>query len=155
MVSAATPRLPACAYLDIKTRFMSLKRWRQTSLDTRLRVGPKYAPDDLVSVGRAGIAGSGRVRRLVIDDLEGDGRGGQARRQGDRGPVGVSELRGPGGHVRILGAGVRPSGCAQEQRATRSLGAPAGNDHRLPERVLHQGALGLRRLGDDRVRAGG
>ncbi len=67
---AATPRLPTCAYLDIKTRFLSLKRWRHTSLDTRLRVGPKYVPTDLVSVGRAGIGGSGKVRRLVIDDLE-------------------------------------------------------------------------------------
>jgi D-alanyl-D-alanine carboxypeptidase len=49
---------------------MSLKKWRVTSLDTRLRVGPKYVPTDLVPVGRAGIAGSGKVRRLVIDDLE-------------------------------------------------------------------------------------
>jgi D-alanyl-D-alanine carboxypeptidase len=67
---AATPRLPACAYKDIKTRFLSLKHWRKTSVDTRLRVGSRYAPTDLVSVGRANIAGSGKVRRLVIDDLK-------------------------------------------------------------------------------------
>jgi D-alanyl-D-alanine carboxypeptidase len=68
--SVTAAPLPRCAYLDIKTRFMSLKRWRQTSLDTRLRVGRRYAPTDLVPVGRADIAGSGKVRRLVIDDLE-------------------------------------------------------------------------------------
>ena len=66
----AAASLPRCAYLDIKTRFMSLDRWRQTSLDTRLRVGPKYVPTDLVPVGRADIPGSGKVRRLVIEDLE-------------------------------------------------------------------------------------
>ena len=49
---------------------MSLDRWRQTSLDTRLRVGRKYVPTDLVPVGRADIPGSGKVRRLAIDDLE-------------------------------------------------------------------------------------
>lgn len=67
---AAAPRLPACAYKDVKTRFLSLRHWRKTSVDTRLRVGRRYAPTDLVPVGRAGIAGSGKVRRLVIDDLE-------------------------------------------------------------------------------------
>ncbi|MFN8520534.1 MAG: M15 family metallopeptidase [Chloroflexota bacterium] len=66
---AATPKLPACAYLDIKTRFRSLDHWRKTSVDTRLMVGKRYAPDDLVAVGRANIAGSGRVRDLVIKDL--------------------------------------------------------------------------------------
>ena len=68
----AAASLPRCAYLDIKTRFMSLDRWRQTSLDTRLRVGRKYAPTDLVPVGRADIPGSGKVRRLVIEDLDVD-----------------------------------------------------------------------------------
>ena len=154
--TAATPRLPACAYLDIKTRFMSLKRWRHTSLDTRLRVGPKYAPDDLVSVSRAGIGGSGKVPRPVIElPPAGDGRGGQAGRQGDRGPLRVSKLRRPTGHVRILGAGVLPSRCAQEQCATWSLGAPAGHGARLPECDRHEARPGTTTTSRGPFRAGG
>jgi D-alanyl-D-alanine carboxypeptidase len=67
--AAATPPLPECRYLDRLTRYRDPSQWRRTLLDTNLRVGRSYAPDDLVSVSRAGIAGSGRVRELMIDDL--------------------------------------------------------------------------------------
>jgi len=77
---AAAPALPACAYKDIKTRFLSLRHWRRTSVDTRLRVGSRYAPTDLVPVGRAKVAGSGRVRALMVDDLRAMARA--AKRQG-------------------------------------------------------------------------
>ena len=40
-----------------------------TLLDTTLRLPRDYEPWDLVSVRRAGIAGSGTVRKLLIDDL--------------------------------------------------------------------------------------
>ena len=67
--TAASAPLPACAYKDILTRFRKLSNWRRTSVDTRLMVGSSYAPTDLVTVGRADIAGSGKVRRIAIDDL--------------------------------------------------------------------------------------
>lgn len=122
---AATPRLPACAYTDIKTRFMSLKRWRQTSLDTRLRVGPKYAPTDLVPVGRAGIAGSGKVRRLVIDDLAAMAKA--AKRAGK--PIAVrSAYRSYQDQVRTFAYWVRTSGRAA---ALRSSARPGHSEHQL------------------------
>ena len=64
------PPLPACAYKDIKTRFPWLSQWRKTLVDTRLRVGSKYRPKDLVSVGKANIGGSGKVRQIIIADLK-------------------------------------------------------------------------------------
>jgi D-alanyl-D-alanine carboxypeptidase len=67
--TGGTPPLPACRYLDGLTRHRELRQWRKTLLDTNLRVGKRYAPDDLVSVSRAGIGGSGQVRELMIDDL--------------------------------------------------------------------------------------
>jgi D-alanyl-D-alanine carboxypeptidase len=69
LAPAATPPLPACRYRDRLTRFRKLKQWRKTLLDTNLKVTSAYRPGDLVSVGRAGIGGSGLVRGFVIDDL--------------------------------------------------------------------------------------
>ena len=121
----ATPRLPACAYLDIKTRFLSLKRWRQTSLDTRLRVGPKYVPTDLVSVRRAGIGGSGKVRRSVIDDLEAMTTA--ARRAGKAIAV-RSAYRSYDDQKRTFAYWVRVSGRAA---ALRSSARPGHSEHQL------------------------
>ncbi len=67
---AAAAPLPACAYKDIKTRFRGEGQWRKTLLDTRLKVGRKYAPNDLVPVSRANIAGGGKVRKVIIGDLK-------------------------------------------------------------------------------------
>jgi D-alanyl-D-alanine carboxypeptidase len=69
VVAGGTPPLPECRHLDRLTRYRDLDQWRRTLLDTNLRVGRGYQPDHLVSVSRAGIAGSGRIRELVIDDL--------------------------------------------------------------------------------------
>jgi D-alanyl-D-alanine carboxypeptidase len=69
-LAASTKPLPACTYKDIKTRFRSTSQWRKTLLDTRLKVGKQYAPTDLVPVSRANIAGGGKVRAIVIDDLK-------------------------------------------------------------------------------------
>ncbi len=123
--ATATPRLPACAYLDIKTRFMSLTRWRQTSLDTRLRVGPRYAPTDLVPVSRAGIAGSGKVRRLVIDDLRAMAR--EARSKGKAIAV-RSAHRSYDQQVATFAYWVRTSGRAA---ALRSSARPGHSEHQL------------------------
>jgi D-alanyl-D-alanine carboxypeptidase len=62
-------RLPACRYRDESTRFGQPKYWKRTLLDTNLRLSRSYQPWDLVSVTRAGIRGSGQVRRLIIEDL--------------------------------------------------------------------------------------
>jgi D-alanyl-D-alanine carboxypeptidase len=65
----AAPPLPTCRYRDDLTRYRKLRHWRRTLLDTNLKVTSAYRPNDLVSVSRASIGGSGQVRGLVIDDL--------------------------------------------------------------------------------------
>lgn len=62
-------RLPACGVANDATRFDRVREWRRTLLDTNVRIDAEYQPFDLVSVARAGIAGSGKVRRLMIADL--------------------------------------------------------------------------------------
>ena len=66
---ASAPPLPACRYTDVQTRYDAFSQWRKTLLDTIEKVGKRYAPPDLVSVSRASIPGSGRVRSLVINAL--------------------------------------------------------------------------------------
>lgn len=61
--------LPACRYADVKTRYRDTGDWRITLLDTERKVGKDYVPPGLVSVAQAGIAGSGRIRSVVIDEL--------------------------------------------------------------------------------------
>jgi|GEM_PF-387157 D-alanyl-D-alanine carboxypeptidase len=61
--------LPACRYDDILTSPRGYADWSITLVDTILRVTKTYVPPDLVSVSKAGIAGSGQVRAFVIDDL--------------------------------------------------------------------------------------
>jgi D-alanyl-D-alanine carboxypeptidase len=61
--------LPACRYDDIMTKPQGYADWATTLVDTILRVPKGYVPPDLVSVAHAGIAGSGKVRAVVIDDL--------------------------------------------------------------------------------------
>jgi D-alanyl-D-alanine carboxypeptidase len=63
------PPLPRCRYRDRPTRYGEVRHWRMTLLDTTLRLPRDYEPTDLVSVRRAGIAGSGMVRKIVIEDL--------------------------------------------------------------------------------------
>lgn len=61
--------LPACRYDDILTSPRGYSDWPITLVDTILRVPSTYVPPDLVGVGTAGIAGKGKVRSIVIDDL--------------------------------------------------------------------------------------
>lgn len=65
----AKKRLPACQIKDVRTRFGAVRHWKKTLLDTNLKVGRRYKPSDLVSVGRANIKGTGLVRKIMIDDL--------------------------------------------------------------------------------------
>ncbi len=72
LASSVTPakvRLPACTYQDIRTRYGKLEDWKKTLLDTNLKVRRSYQPRDLVSVSSAGLSGSGKVRKIIIDDL--------------------------------------------------------------------------------------
>jgi len=62
--------LPACRYDDIMTTPRGVDDWAITLVDTILRLPRSYVPPDLVSVAQAGIAGHGKVRAIVIDDLK-------------------------------------------------------------------------------------
>jgi len=62
-------RLPKCLIRDDATRYGQVRHWKRTLLDTNLKLRRRYQPSDLVSVSRAGIAGSGQVRRVMIADL--------------------------------------------------------------------------------------
>ncbi len=62
-------KLPKCRVDDTLTRFRKLTHWDKTLLDYTLRLPKAYAPKDLVPVSRAGVAGSGSVRKLVVKDL--------------------------------------------------------------------------------------
>jgi len=62
-------KLPKCRVDDKLTRFRKLKHWDKSLLDHTLRLPKAYAPKDLVPVSRAGVAGSGSVRKLVVKDL--------------------------------------------------------------------------------------
>jgi zinc D-Ala-D-Ala carboxypeptidase len=61
--------LPACRYDDIMTEPRGYGDWATTLVDTILRVPKSYVPPDLVSVSQTGIAGRGKVRAIVVDDL--------------------------------------------------------------------------------------
>jgi len=69
-VTTAKVRLPACEVKDELTRYHKVKQWKKTLLDTNLKLKPDYQPWDLVSVRRADIAGSGKVRAKMIKDLK-------------------------------------------------------------------------------------
>ena len=76
MVSVAEPQpaagvgpLPACRLDDILTEPRGYDDWETTLVDWMLTLGPKYRPTDLVSVGKANVAGGGYVRAVAIDDL--------------------------------------------------------------------------------------
>ena len=69
-LAPAKVRLPACKIADMPTRYQKVGQWKKTLLDTNLKIRREYQPWDLVSVSRAGIAGSGRVRNIMIADLK-------------------------------------------------------------------------------------
>jgi len=62
--------LPACRYDDVMTTPRGFDDWSITLVDTILRLPRSYVPPDLVPVSQAGIAGHGKIRAIVIDDLK-------------------------------------------------------------------------------------
>lgn len=68
-VAAAQLPAPECRYDDVLTQHHDRADWRISLLDTIYMVSRNYAPTRLVSVSRAGIEGSGKVRPGVISDL--------------------------------------------------------------------------------------
>jgi len=63
------PTAPPCAQGDVLTPNRGPDDWARTILDTTLMLPENAEPPDLVRVTEAGIAGSGKVRGLVIGDL--------------------------------------------------------------------------------------
>jgi D-alanyl-D-alanine carboxypeptidase len=69
-LTTAKVTLPVCQVKDKLTRYYKVKQWKKSLLDTNLKVKRDYKPWDLVSVSRANISGSGKVRRIIIKDLK-------------------------------------------------------------------------------------
>jgi len=117
--------LPACRYADTPTRFDRLGHWRKTLLDTDLKLPRSYRPADLVSVTRAGIGGSGLVRKVVIDDLA--ALASAARRDGK--PLAVrSAYRSYDTQVATFRSWVRRAGY---EEALRFSARPGHSEHQL------------------------
>jgi D-alanyl-D-alanine carboxypeptidase len=68
-ISPPPRRLPACSFGDRPAAPGPDGDWVFSVVDTRLRLPKGYAPDDLVPVSRAGLAGGGSLRSIAIDDL--------------------------------------------------------------------------------------
>jgi len=117
--------LPSCAYADIATAHSSYGDWATTLLDPTYALPSDYAPTDLVSVGAAGVAGSGQVRALVVDDLR--AMAADAERAGA--PVAVlSAYRSYDDQVRTFNGWVEHDG--YEQALTASA-RPGHSEHQL------------------------
>lgn len=61
--------LPDCRLDDIFTEPRGYEDWQITQVDWILTLGPDYTPPDLVLVRKSGIAGSGYIREVALDDL--------------------------------------------------------------------------------------
>lgn len=120
-----TARLPACRFEGQATRFGKVREWRRTMLDTNVRVEADYEPFDLVSVSRARIAGSGKVRKLMLDDLAAMAKA--ARKAGK--PLGVrSAHRSHQTQKAIFDREVRRVG---RKRARKFVARPGHSEHQL------------------------
>jgi len=135
--STAKLRLPACEIKDIPTRFGKVKHWKRTLLDTNLTLKRSYQPWDLVSVSRAGISGSGKVRKIMIDDLR--ALADAARRAGK--PLAVrSAHRTYAYQAALFSSYVRRSGYAQ---AIKFSARPGHSEHQLGTTVDFTTAAGV------------
>lgn len=123
--SISVAALPVCEVKDKRTRYYQVRNWRKTLLDTNLRVKRSYAPWDLVSVSRANLKGSGKVRKLMIDDLRAMATA--ARRAGK--PLAVrSAYRSYATQVATFNSWVRRSGY---QQALKFSARPGHSEHQL------------------------
>ncbi len=124
-ISASVPPLPKCTYVDIDTRFKKLGFWRKTLVDTRLMVGRKYKPTDLVPVSQANIGGSGKVRAIIIDDLKAMAK--SARKAG-KGIAVRSAYRSYSSQKSVFAGWVARSGY---QQALKYSARPGHSEHQL------------------------
>jgi zinc D-Ala-D-Ala carboxypeptidase len=61
--------LPDCRIADVQTVPNGYDDWATTLVDWTLTVGPDYKPPDLVDIHKAGLTGSGLIRRVALADL--------------------------------------------------------------------------------------
>lgn len=61
--------LPTCRIGDVLTAHRGPDDWARSLLDQEHALAPDDAPPDLVRLTDVGIAGSGRIRSIVVDDL--------------------------------------------------------------------------------------
>ncbi len=69
IVSPSGAPLPDCRIDNVPAVNQDYSDWQNTMVDTTYMIPRSYVPPDLVSVSRANISGSGKVRALAIDDL--------------------------------------------------------------------------------------
>ena len=130
-------KLPACRYRDKLTRHHKTKHWRKTLLDTNLRLKRGYEPWDLVSVRRASVQGSGRVRKVIISDLRAMAEA--ARKAGK--PFAVrSAYRSYATQVATFDSWVQRSGY---QQALKFSARPGHSEHQLGTTVDFTTAPGV------------
>jgi D-alanyl-D-alanine carboxypeptidase len=79
---AEAASLPRCRVADVITRYHAPSDWARSILDTTYRLPRSYRPVGLVPVRRAGLPGSGSIRRVALADLRAMVRA--ARRAGVR-----------------------------------------------------------------------
>jgi D-alanyl-D-alanine carboxypeptidase len=117
--------LPPCLYAGVPVTNIGYDDWAGTLVDTTFELPRSYVPPDLVPVSRAGIAGSGLVRALVIDDLRAMTRA--ARDAGA--PLGVrSAYRSYRRQASVFAGWVAASGRAE---AMRFSARPGHSEHQL------------------------
>jgi D-alanyl-D-alanine carboxypeptidase len=69
-IGNAARKLPQCAVRDVNTKHRRQSDWARTLVDHEYKLPKSYRPKDLVPVSRAGISGSGSIRKIVIKDLK-------------------------------------------------------------------------------------
>ena len=65
----AAGKPPSCTVGDTLTRYRVPSDWYRSLLDTELRLRSSYAPKDLVNIGRSGVDGGGRIRKIALADF--------------------------------------------------------------------------------------
>lgn len=68
-LTAPTPPLPTCDYIDLPAARVAYADWGTTVLDTVFQLPGGYAPPDLVDTSQAGLNGSYYVRAVAVQDL--------------------------------------------------------------------------------------
>ena len=120
-----TTNPPACRIADATTRYRVYTDYQKTLLDWIYRLPSSYAPRDLTSVSKAGLTGSGSVRKLLIPDLTAMAKA--ARAAGARLAV-QSAYRSYSTQVGVFNSWARQLGYAQ---AIIGSARPGHSEHQL------------------------